>query len=322
LKEQAMTSHADVAGTGAAPRYVVATPTLRLWQRATWRRRVVPWLFVLPILLINVAVVFGPAVAAIYYSMTEWSGIGSAKWIGLDNFRRLLTDDTFYHAFRNNLLWLAMFLTVPVIMGLVAASLLMPLRRGAMLYRLSLFLPYVFPSVIVASIWRSLLNPDRGIGATLADWGIGGFDRAFLGDTTTVLPTIAFVDNWHFWGFLMLLFLASMQNIPADLYEAARLDGANRWQEFRDITIPGIRPTLVFMILMTSIWSFLTFDYIWVLTQGGPAGASEVLSVLVFKEAFTKLEAGYASAIGLSMSLLAGLVIGIFIVLRKRGWEI
>ncbi len=317
-----MTSHADVAGTGAAPRYVVATPTLRLWQRATWRRRVVPWLFVLPILLINVAVVFGPAVAAIYYSMTEWSGIGSAKWIGLDNFRRLLTDDTFYHAFRNNLLWLAMFLTVPVIMGLVAASLLMPLRRGAMLYRLSLFLPYVFPSVIVASIWRSLLNPDRGIGATLADWGIGGFDRAFLGDTTTVLPTIAFVDNWHFWGFLMLLFLASMQNIPADLYEAARLDGANRWQEFRDITIPGIRPTLVFMILMTSIWSFLTFDYIWVLTQGGPAGASEVLSVLVFKEAFTKLEAGYASAIGLSMSLLAGLVIGIFIVLRKRGWEI
>ncbi len=318
-----MTSHADVAGAAPGrPRYAVANPTLRFWQRATWRRRVVPWLFVLPILLINVAVVFGPAVASVYYSMTEWSGIGAAKWIGLDNFRRLASDDSFFHAFRNNLLWLAMFLTVPVAMGLVAASLLMAIRRGAMFYRLSLFLPYVFPSVIVASIWRSLLNPDRGIGATLSDWGIGGFDRAFLGDTDTVLPTIAFVDNWHFWGFLMLLFLASMQNIPADLYEAARLDGANRWQEFRDITIPGIRPTLVFMILMTSIWSFLTFDYIWVLTQGGPAGASEVLSVLVFKAAFTQLDAGYASAMGLTMSLLAGLIIGIFIVLRKRGWEI
>ena len=318
-----MTSHADVAGAAPGrPRYAVANPTLRFWQRATWRRRVVPWLFVLPILLINVAVVFGPAVASVYYSMTEWSGIGAAKWIGLDNFRRLASDDSFFHAFRNNLLWLAMFLTVPVAMGLVAASLLMAIRRGAMFYRLSLFLPYVFPSVIVASIWRSLLNPDRGIGATLSDWGIGGFDRAFLGDTDTVLPTIAFVDNWHFWGFLMVLFLASMQNIPADLYEAARLDGASKWQEFRDITIPGIRPTLVFMILMTSIWSFLTFDYIWVLTQGGPAGASEVLSVLVFKNAFMNLEAGYASAIGLSMSLFVGVVIGIFILLRKRGWDI
>ena len=97
-----------------------------------------------------------------------------------------------------------------------------------------------------------------------------------LGNAQTVLPAIAFVDNWPWWGFLMVLFLASMQNIPPDLYESARLDGANRWQEFRDITMPGIRPTFVFMILMTTIWSFLTFDYIWILTQGGPAGASEV----------------------------------------------
>ena len=120
----------------------------------------------------------------------------------------------------------------------------------------------------------------------------------------------------------MVLFLASMQNIPPDLYESARLDGANRWQEFRDVTLPGIRPTLVFMILMTTIWSFLTFDYIWILTQGGPAGASEVLAVLVYKEAFRNFNAGYASAIGLTMSFFVGCVIAIFQVLRRRGWEI
>jgi raffinose/stachyose/melibiose transport system permease protein len=120
----------------------------------------------------------------------------------------------------------------------------------------------------------------------------------------------------------MVLFLAAMQNIPPDLYEAAKLDGANRWEEFRDVTIPGIRPTLIFMLLMTSIWSFLTFDSIWILTQGGPAGASEVLSVLVQKHAFQRFEAGYASAIGLTMSVFVGIVISIFIVLRKRGWEI
>ena len=308
----------------ATPRtFEVSEPNLRLWQRPVWRRRIVPWLFVLPILLINISVVLGPALAAIYYSMTEWTGIGKAEWVGLANYRQLLFDDSsFWHAFRNNLIWLVMFLTVPIALALIAASLLAPLRRGALIYRMGLFLPYVLPSVVVAAIWRSLLHPDRGIPAVLTDWGVPGFDKALLGDKTTVLPTIAFVDNWHFWGFLMVLFLASMQNIGPELYEAARLDGASKWQEFRDITIPGIRPTLVFMILMTSIWSFLTFDYIWVLTQGGPAGASEVLSVLVFKHAFMNLQAGYASAIGLSMSFFVGIVIAIFIVLRRRGWEI
>ena len=288
-----------------------------------YRRTLVPWLFVLPILLINVAVVLGPALAAVYYSMTEWSGVGKARFIGLDNFRTLFFDDPdFWHAFKNNVIWLVMFLTVPIAMALAAASLLAPIRRGAIFFRMSLFLPYVLPSVVIAFVWRSLMNPDRGVGARLADWGIGGLDQAFLGKTDTVLPAIGFVDNWHWWGFLMVLFLAAMQNIPPDLYEAARLDGASRWQEFRDVTLPGIRPTFVFMIMMTSIWSFLTFDYIWILTEGGPAGASEVLSVLVYKNAFLRFEAGYGAAIGLTMSALVGIVISIFVVLRKRGWEI
>ncbi len=301
-------------------------PREYVWPRRRgqvfFRRKVVPWLFVLPILLINVAVVFGPALSALYYAMTDWRGIGAAEWVGLDNFRTLLRDANFRHAFRNNVIWLLMFLTVPIAMALGAASLLAPLRRGALFFRMTLFIPYVLPSVITASLWRTLMNPDRGIGAQLAEWGIPGFDRAFLGDPDTVLPAIGFVDNWHWWGFLMVLFLASMQNIPPDLYEAARLDGANRWAEFRDVTLPGIRPTLVFMLLMTTIWSFLTFDYIWILTEGGPAGASEVLAVLVFKEAFRNFNAGYASALGLTMSFFVGIVISIFLVLRRRGWEI
>jgi len=207
-------------------------------------------------------------------------------------------------------------------MALVAASLLAPIKRGALFFRMSLFLPYVLPSVITAFIWNTLMNPDRGVVGQLNDWGVRGFNHAFLGQPSTVLPAIAFIDNWHWWGFLMVLFLAAMQNVPADLYEAARLDGASRWQEFRDVTLPGIRPTFVFMILMTSIWSFLTFDYIWILTNGGPAGASEVLSVLVQKHAFLRFEAGYASAIGVTMSFFVGIIIGIFLLLRKRGWDI
>jgi raffinose/stachyose/melibiose transport system permease protein len=291
-------------------------------RRAFVRRKVVPWLFVLPILLINIAVVAGPALSAVYYAMTDWNGIGAATWVGLQNFQTLLDDQGFRHAFRNNVIWLAMFLTVPIAMALVAAGLLAPIRKGAIVYRMALFIPYVLPSVVTAALWRGLLSPDRGIPALLTEWGVPGFDVAFLGNPRTALPAIGFVDNWHWWGFLMVLFLASMQNIPPDLYESARLDGANRWQEFRDVTLPGIRPTVVFMILMTTIWSFLTFDYIWILTQGGPAGASEVLAVLVYKEAFNKFNAGYASAIGLTMSFFVACVIAIFLVLRRRGWEI
>ncbi|MDQ3227227.1 MAG: sugar ABC transporter permease [Chloroflexota bacterium] len=291
-------------------------------RRAFVRRKVVPWLFVLPILLINLAVVAGPALSAVYYAMTDWNGIGAANWVGLDNFRTLAVDSAFRRAFRNNVIWLAMFLTIPIAMALIAASLLAPVRRGALVFRMALFIPYVLPSVITAALWRGLLSPDRGVPALLTNWGVPGFDRAFLGAPDTVLPAIGFVDNWHWWGFLMVLFLASMQNIPPDLYESARLDGASRWQEFRDVTLPGIRPTFVFMILMTTIWSFLTFDYIWILTQGGPAGASEVLAVLVFKEAFRNFNAGYAAAIGLTMSFFVGCVIAVFQVLRRRGWEI
>jgi raffinose/stachyose/melibiose transport system permease protein len=294
----------------------------RSW-RSFYRRAVVPWLFLLPVLVLNAVVVLGPAVSSIYYSLTDWSGVGAATFIGLENFRRLFfVDPSFKGAFRNNLVWLAIFLTVPMALGLLSASLLSSVRRGALVYRMAIFIPFVLPTVVVASIWRGLLNPRLGIGAQLANWGFGGLDRAYLGNAQTVLPAIAFVANWAWWGFLMVLFLAAMQNIAPELYEAARLDGATRWQEFRDVTLPGIRPTLVFMILMTTIWSFLTFDFVWILTQGGPGGASEVLASLVYKQAFLNFHAGYGAAIGLTMSAFVGLVIVIFLVLRRRGWEI
>ena len=305
------------------PRPVVVRDRPRRSWRSVYRRAVVPWLFLLPILLLNAVVVLGPAVSSAYYSLTDWNGIGSATYIGLENFRRLFfVDPSFKRAFLNNLVWLAIFLTVPMAMGLFAASVLSPIRRGALLYRMTIFIPFVLPTVVVASIWRALLSPRLGIGAQLSTWGLDGLDRAYLGNAQTVLPAIAFVANWAWWGFLMVLFLAAMQNIAPDLYEAARLDGANRWNEFRDVTLPGIRPTLVFMILMTTIWFFLTFDFVWILTQGGPGGASEVLASLVYKQAFLNYHAGYAAAIGLTMSAMVGVAIAFFLFLRRRGWEI
>ena len=292
-------------------------------RKRFFRKAVVPWLFILPILLLHLTVVAGPSIAAFYYSLTDWSGLGKAEFIGLENFRTLLFEDmTYRKALFNNIKWLVFFLTVPFVMALLTASLLAQVKRGGMSYRTLLFLPYFVPSVIVATIWRNLLSPTLGLGAQLDKIGIEGLDIAFLGNSKMALWAIAFVDNWHFWGFLMVLLLAAMQNITPDLYDAAKIDGANRWQEFRHVTIPGIRPTLAFMLMMVAIWSFLVFEYVWLLTQGGPAGASEVLGTVVYKQAFNRFEAGYASAIGLSMSFFAALILGLFAFLRRRGWEI
>jgi raffinose/stachyose/melibiose transport system permease protein len=288
-----------------------------------WRRKVIPWLFVLPILLVHGFVVIGPSISAFYYSLTSWNGIGKVTYIGLENFRRLLfVDPNYKTAFLNNVIWLAFFLIVPMALALLAATMLAPIKKDGMFFRIILFIPYVLPSVIVCAVWRNLLSPTQGLGAQLAKIGIRGLDIAFLGNPNTSLLSAAFVNNWAWWGFLMVLFLNSMQSIPVDLYDAARVDGANRWQEFMHVTLPGIRPTVVFMLLMTSIWSFLVFDWVYILTKGGPAGSSNVLGILVFNEAFRNYDAGYAAAIGLTMSFFAGIFSVIYSALRRRGWEI
>lgn len=287
-----------------------------------WKRIVTPWLFVAPILILNVVVILGPSLASVYYSLTEWSGVGKPTWVGLANFRRILTDDVYRIALTNNLKWTLIFLTVPIVMGLLGAMLLAPIKRGQMFFRTVYFIPYVIASVVNAQVWRSLLHPIKGIGPWLARHGIPFLNVAFFGRESTALYAIAFVDNWHWWGFLVVVYLAAMQSVPVNLYEAARLEGASRWQEFRHVTLPGIRPTLVFTLLMTIIWSFLVFDYIYVLTEGGPAHASEVLATEVFNAAFGRFEVGYAAAVGLTMSLFCAVFVGIFVTLRRRGWEI
>ncbi len=302
----------------ANPDYIAQGKRIRFMRNVF-----VPWAFILPILIIHIGVVAIPSITGLYYSLTDWSGIGEAEFIGFENFRQLIfEDDDFLRAFGNNMVWLAFFLTVPFILALSVSSLLSKIKRFAMFYRTVLFIPYLIPSVVTATIWRNLMNPRRGIGANLADMGIGGFDVAYLGRTDTALVAIAFIDNWHYWGFLMILFLTAMQSIPPVLYDAAKIDGANRWQEFRYVTLPGIRPVVMFMIMMTAIWSFLVFEYVWILTQGGPAGSSEVMATLIYKNAFNRFEAGYAAAQGIMISLFAGFIILIFIGLRRRGWDI
>jgi raffinose/stachyose/melibiose transport system permease protein len=211
------------------------------------------------------------------------------------------------------------FLTVPIAMGLYGAFALSRVRRGATLFRVLFFIPYLIASVVNAAIWKNILDPQAGLAAALDKIGIHWLDNVyFFGDPNLSLGSVMFVDNWHFWGFLVVLFLAATTNIDGSRYEAARIDGANAWQEFWHITLPGIRPTLAFALTIISLWSLLAFDYAYALTGGGPAGSSDLVSLLVNRTAFGANEAGYAAFMGLTMSVLGGVIVIVIGLLRRK----
>ena len=280
------------------------------------------WSFIIPILVLNLIVIVIPTIFSIYIAFTEWSGYGSPVFIGLQNFQKLFQDKVFFRALGNNLTWTLIFLTVPVFMGLTGAYLMSGIKRGQIFYRLVFFIPYVISSVVNTQMWRFILSPRNGIGVWLAEHGIPWLNFAILGNKDSALFGVAFVDSWHFWGFLVVMYLAAMTAVDTELYEVARLDGATRFQQFWYVTLPSIRPTLVFTILMIIIWSSLTFDYIYILTGGGPAHASEVMSTHLYNQAFFRFDVGYAASIGIMMTIWVMITVGIFVILRRRGWEI
>jgi raffinose/stachyose/melibiose transport system permease protein len=295
-------------------------PVAPLHRRRSWRvrlrqREVSGWLFMLPLIVVNVVVILIPSLSSVYYSFTDWTGIGDASFIGVANYTTLLGDPEFTNALWHNILWTLFFLVVPMSMGLFGAYALTRVKRFRLLFRVAYFIPYIVASVVSASIWRSLLSPDAGVGQA--------FGINLLGDRRFALGSVAFVNNWAWWGFLVVIFLAAMQSINPSLYEAAAMDGASPTRQFFAITLPGIRPTFAFLGLMTIIWSFLSFDYVYILTEGGPAGSTDVLSTLLYRNAFTNLQAGYASAIGVILALISGVVVASYLIIRRvRQWEI
>ncbi len=295
----------------------------RRHRKTRSRRKLIAWLFMLPLVVFNVVVILGPSLATVYYAFTDWTGLGPANWVGLANFEQLFVDKDFHQALLHNIIWMALFLTIPIAVGLFIAVLLSQITRFQLFFRSLFFIPFVMATVVNAAIWQNLLNPSVGISVGLDQMGIHWLDNVyFLGNEHLALPTVAFVDMWHFTGFLVVLFLAAIQAVDPELYHAARVDGATRLRQFWHITLPGIRPTLLFLMLMTTIWSFFTFEYVYILTGGGPAGSTDVLSTLLFRNALSNNLAGYATAQALVMALGAAVISFGLAILRKRGWEV
>ncbi|MEA5029994.1 MAG: sugar ABC transporter permease [Sphaerochaeta associata] len=271
-----------------------------LWdRRKILQAKMIPYFFILPAFIVHVSIVTGPAISTLVMSLFDWNGMGGASFIGLDNFIEIFTkDDVVGRAVTNNLKWLMIFITVPIFLGFIIAILISNLKWGQMLFRSIFFLPYVISAAVAGKIWTAYMNPYYGLNIVFEKFGwLKLASTQWLGNPKISLYSVAFVDNWHWWGFVMVLFLGALQQVDQSLYEAAKIDGANRFQEVIHVAIPGIQQTIAFVLIMTIMWSFLTFDYVFIMTNGGPANATEIMSTWIYKNAFTKYRAGYANAL-------------------------
>jgi len=269
-------------------------------------------LYLVPTFAINFAIILVPALLTIALAFFSWDGISPPQFVGLDNFVQIFSDGVFWTALTNNVIWTVIFLIVPVAMGLLAASMLLIARKARNFFQVVYFLPVVIATAITARVWQGMIySPVTGIFGLMhrAGFPVGNP----LAGTSTALYGVATVDLWHWWGFLCVIFFAALRQVPAEHIEAARLEGANYGQMLRYVLLPAIRPTITLMMILTVIWSFLVFDFVYILTQGGPAFSSEVLSTLAYRHAFYDLNVGGAAAVALIISCF-GLIATFFYV--------
>jgi raffinose/stachyose/melibiose transport system permease protein len=276
----------------------------RIYSSRQVEDRLTIFLFLLPAFVIFLLFIIYPIFRAVYFSLFNWNGLGPATvFVGLNNFKQILTDQVFMKAIWNCLLIVILSLAIQLPLALLLAIMVGRDLPGRAFFRAIFFMPYVLSEVITAIIWMGLLNPDpeRGLINALLVLIPGVQAQNFLGDMNQVLACVFIVLSWKYFGLHMLLYMAGLQNIPKEIEEAAMIDGANRWQTVRNVTIPLLRSTIRTTILLSVLGSLTQFNLIWIMTRGGPVNSSEVMSTYMYRYAFIRFQLGYGSAVALVM---------------------
>lgn len=260
-------------------------------------------LFLLPSMLGLILFTLGPILASLGLTFFEWDLLTPPKFIGLANFARLPADTSFRESLGHTLFFIAGYLPLVMVIALATAILLDQRLRGVALFRALFFIPVVSAWVAVALMWTWIFNPQYGLLNYLLHLiGISG--PAWLYDPRWAMPAVILTSVWKDTGFVAVMYLAGLQGIPGQYYEAAAIDGANRWQSFVRITLPLLSPTTFFALIISLINSFQVFDQVWIMTNGGPAGATTVLVEQIVRNAFSYSKMGYAAALSWVLFLL------------------
>lgn len=270
------------------------------------RKRIEIMLFAGPALVVYVAFVLVPVVLAAAYSFYKWNGYGPLQdFSGLENYRRALTDPVFIGAIGHNLFVVILSLVVqgPIAIGI--ALLLNRKLRGRTFFRVIIFIPYVLSEVIAGLSWRLLLQPEGPFDGLLHAIGLGSLKQLWLADSDIVLWTVFAILTWKYVGFAIILFLAGLQGVPAELEEAGRIDGATWWQIQRHITLPLLGPTIRIWAFLSIIGSLQLFDMVWVVTGGGPAGATTTMATYMVQYGFQRNQLGFGSAVAVILFVIS-----------------
>jgi multiple sugar transport system permease protein len=266
-------------------------------------RSATPYLFVLPALLLVGILLLYPFARSAYLSFTDYKGIGPANWVGLQNYRTLANDPVLSRTLTNTMLWVIGTLILPVGLGLVIAVLSFNAKAGS-IFRLPFLIPYALSGTAIATVWQFMLVRDGALNSVLEAVGLESLTRSWLLRPPLNTWSMIIASTWQAVGVSVLLFIIGLQVIPPEPIQAARLDGADGWRLFRDMTLPMLAPMTIVVVGISLVNSLKTFDIVWVMTQGGPYRSSETLAVMMYRETFVLFRHGYGAAIAVLLSVI------------------
>ncbi|MBD3943087.1 sugar ABC transporter permease [Microbacterium sp. NEAU-LLC] len=294
-------------------------PARRRRSKLRLRNTLIGWSFILPNFIGFGVLTLVPIVILFYMAFTNWNVFGKADFIGLANFTRLMGDGSFRISVVNTLYYSVMHIPLTIVVSLGLALLLNNKLRGVAFFRTAAFFPYITSIVAIAVVWNLLFSPEYGpINEFLKFIGIQN-PPGWLTSPEWAMPAVVIVSTWRDMGYYMILFLAGLQTVPRELHEAARMDGANTWQRFTNVTLPSLRPTMFFVTVMLTINSFKIFDLILVMTDGGPGQSTLVMSQFIYRKGFEESQFGYASAAAVALFFMCIIVTIIQFLWNKRG---
>lgn len=273
------------------------------------------YLFLSPALILMGLFLIIPAIMAIYYAFTDYYLLtpDNKQFVGLDNFIEIFKDPTFLQSLKNIILFVVCVIPIQIGAALGLALLINKNRRGNIFFKIAYFAPVVLSLVVISVLWLYLLNPSEGLINVLLE-KVGIDSQPFLTSPKQALYTIVFVSAWQGAGYQMLIFLAGLQNIPGSVYEASKIDGANKWQNFIHITLPLLKPTTILIMVTTFIAAFKLIIQPMVMTQGGPMNSTMTPVYYIYQSGFSDRLIGYASA----MTVVFGIVIGLVTLAQNK----
>jgi raffinose/stachyose/melibiose transport system permease protein len=305
----------EVRGTALATPAANRRALLRARPRSRRHRRVA-YLYLAPVLAVYGAFLLVPLGHSAWLSLYHWDGLSAATWAGLSNYADAFRNPELRGAFEHSLILIAFYAVVPVAAALVLAGVMARASRLRFLsfFRVVLFVPQVVASVVVATTWSMILAPNGALNSIFDGLGLHALSHDWLGDFSTALPSVGVIGTWTEIGFCLVLFLAGIGQIPRELYDAARVDGAGAVAEFFAVTLPGIRRQLIIALGLTITAALRNFDVIYITTRGGPGTQTTVPAFEVYHRAFEINQVGSASAIGIILLLIIAILV--FLVTR------